>query len=260
MVLLVALATVVSTTVGGLVALRFRDRLHLVLGFTAGVILGVIAFDVLPEIFDLVRSTHTSVKIPMAALVLAFLAFHVLEKSLLVHAAHEQEYGEHEHSTAGPGVAATTAHAGHNHPTVGVASALALCAHSFTDGLGIGLAFQIDTGVGVAVALAVIAHDFADGLNTVGLMMRHGNSRRGALQLLAIDALAPMAGAALTLVVNVPERALLVCLGAFAGFLLYIGASDILPEAHANHPSRVTMLMTVLGTALIFLVVNFLPS
>jgi zinc transporter ZupT len=259
MVLLVALATLVSTTIGGLVALRFRDRLHLVLGFTAGVILGVVAFDLLPEIFTLVHETHTSVKVPMGALVVAFLGFHVLEKSMLVHAAHEQEYGEHEH-TPGHGVTGTAVSVGHNHPRVGVASALALCAHSFTDGLGIGLAFQINNGVGVAVALAVIAHDFADGLNTVGLMVRHGNSRRDALRLLAIDALAPMAGAAVTLAVHVPERVLLVSLGAFAGFLLYIGASDILPEAHANHPSRVTMLMTVTGTALIFVVVNFLPS
>ena len=37
--------------------------------------------------------------------------------------------------------------------------------------------------------------------------------------------------------------------GVFAGFLLYIGASDVLPEAHAKHPSAATELMTVLGAA-----------
>ncbi len=261
MVMLVATATVFSTTIGGLFALRFRDRLHLVLGFTAGVILGVIAFDVLPEIFDLVHETHVSVKVPMVALVAAFLAFHIVEKSLLLHAAHEAEYGEHEHAGAGvaPTAEADRAH-GHSHPSVGVASALALCLHSFTDGLGIGLAFQVDKGVDFAVALAVVAHDFADGLNTVGLMLRHGNDRRKALLLLALDALAPLAGAAVTLAIHVPERVLLVSLGTFSGFLLYIGAADILPEAHANHPSRVTIAMTVLGATLIFVVVGFLPS
>lgn len=260
MVVLVALITVVSTTVGGLFALRFRDRLHLVLGFTAGVILGVIAFDVLPEIFHLVHDTGTSVKVPMVALVVAFLAFHVLEKSLLVHAAHEQEYGEHDHGALMPAVEGPAHAEASGNPTVGVASALALCAHSFVDGVGIGLAFQIGTGVGVAVALAVVAHDFADGLNTVGLMLHHGNTRRRALGLLALDALAPMAGAALTLAVDVPERVLLICLGAFAGFLLYIGAADILPEAHANHPSQATMVATVSGAALMFVVVNLLPG
>jgi ZIP family zinc transporter len=45
-----------------------------------------------------------------------------------------------------------------------------------------------------------------------------------------------------------------VYLGLFAGFLLYIGASDILPEAPANHPSRITLLLTIEGTVFIFLV------
>ncbi|MEP6504594.1 MAG: zinc permease, partial [Betaproteobacteria bacterium] len=48
---------VVSTLAGGLMALRFRDRLHYLLGFTAGVLLGVVALDLLPEIF-LLAATH----------------------------------------------------------------------------------------------------------------------------------------------------------------------------------------------------------
>jgi len=48
------------------------------------------------------------------------------------------------------------------------------------------------------------------------------------------------------------RRALLLYLGAFAGFLLYIGASDILPEAHANHPSRLTLVTTIFGAALMW--------
>ena len=68
-----ALLTFVSTGFGGLFALRHRDRLHLILGFTAGVILGVVAFDVLPEISDLAEHTHTDFKIPMIALAGGFL-------------------------------------------------------------------------------------------------------------------------------------------------------------------------------------------
>ena len=39
--LLLSLATFASTLAGGLFALRFRDRLHYLLAFTAGVLLGV---------------------------------------------------------------------------------------------------------------------------------------------------------------------------------------------------------------------------
>jgi ZIP family zinc transporter len=238
--LLLALGTVFSTTAGGLFALRYRDRLHLILGFSAGVILGVVAFDVLPEIADLSASTGRSFSTAMIALVAGFLGFHIIEKSLLIHNAHEHEYGTHQHGT----------------PSVGLASALALAGHSLTDGIAIGLAFQVTDTVGFAVAIAVIGHDFADGLNTVSLMLANRNSRRRALLLLALDALTPVVGAALTLLFTVPDTGLLLYLGVFAGFLLYIGASDVLPEAHAEHPSVVTLALTVTGAVLMYVVVQ----
>ncbi|GAC1610466.1 MAG: ZIP family metal transporter [Mycobacteriales bacterium] len=241
--MLLALGTLFSTSAGGLFALRFRDRLHLILGFSAGVILGVVAFDLLPEISRLSGETRTPFRTPMVALVCGFLAFHIIEKSLLIHNAHEGEYGSHVH----------------RHPSVGVASALALAGHSLTDGIAIGLAFQVGSGVGFAVAAAVIGHDFADGLNTVSLMLTHRNTRRKALAFLALDALTPMVGAAMTLLVHVPQRGLLIYLGVFAGFLLYIGASDVLPEAHADHPSSVTLAMTVCGAAVMFVLIGLLP-
>jgi ZIP family zinc transporter len=225
---------------GGLFALRYRDRLHLILGFTAGVILGVVAFDVLPEMFSLAQSTGAGVDAAMLALVGGFLMFHIVEKGLLVHNAHEDEYGRHRH------------------PQVGVASAVALAGHSFMDGVAIGVAFQVNATVGVAVAVAVIAHDFADGLNTVSLALAHGNPRRRVLLLLGVDAAAPILGAASTLLFHIPPTGLLIYLGFFAGFLLYIGASDVLPEAHAAHPSLPTLGLTIVGTGLMYVTLTVL--
>jgi zinc transporter ZupT len=107
----------------------------------------------------------------------------------------------------------------------------------------------------VAVALAVIAHDFADGFNTFTITTLYGNARRRALTLLALDAVAPVAGAAVTLFIRVPTSVLGLYLGFFAGFLLYIATGDILPEAHSRHPTRLTLAMTVLGMAFMFAVV-----
>ena len=52
--------------------------------------------------------------------------------------------------------------------------------------------------------------------------------------MLVLDALAPVLGAASTLALQMPPYALLLYLGFFAGFLLYIGAADILPQAHSQ--------------------------
>jgi zinc transporter ZupT len=139
-----------------------------------------------------------------------------------------------------------------------IASALALIGHSLADGVAVGLAFQVSASVGLAVALAIIGHDFADGINTVSLMLMQGHDRRRAALMLFLDALAPLIGAAVTLLFHVPDQGLLVYLGAFAGFLLYIGASDILPEAHADHPSLATYGLTVLGTGLMYVVTEVL--
>ena len=236
---LVSLGTFFSTLFGGLFALRHRKRLHLIMGFTAGVLVGLVAFDLLPEIFDLVAAQKVSSVGPMLALVGGFLLFHIAEKSMLIHHAHEDEYTDKKH------------------PTVGILSALALSGHSFLDGVGIGLGFQVNTAVGIVVAIAVVAHDFTDGLNTVTLMLVNHNTNRRAFGLLLLDAAAPVLGALSTLLFTIPAAWLPIYLGFFAGFLLYIGASDILPEAHSERSTRATLLLTVLGAAFAFAVTRF---
>jgi zinc transporter ZupT len=236
---LLSLATFLSTLAGGLSALRLRSRIHFILAFTAGVLLGVVAFDILPEIVELAAAEATGVEGAMVALVGGFLSFHVVEKFILVHHGHEADYAEHRH------------------PEVGVVSAVALAGHSFMDGVGIGLAFQVSPAVGIAVAIAVIAHDFCDGLNTVSLMLLHGNKSARSVALLVVDAAAPLAGMASTLFFTVPASILILYLGFFAGFLLYIGAADILPEAHSRaRPSTALGLvaLTAAGAALMFAV------
>ena len=65
-----------------------------------------------------------------------------------------------------------------------------------------------------------------------------------------------MLGASITLFFVIPHAVLGLYLGFFAGFLMYLATSDILPEAHASHPTRLTILFTVLGVAFIWLVVG----
>jgi ZIP family zinc transporter len=73
--------------------------------------------------------------------------------------------------------------------------------------------------------------------------------------MLAIDAAAPLLGAASTLFFSLPDQVLALYLAFFAGFLLYLATGDILPEAHARHPTRLTMVATIAGVAFIGTVV-----
>jgi len=238
-VILLSVATFFSTLFGGLFAIRFKSKLHMIMGFTAGVLLGVVVFDIFPEIISTVSERHLDPVEPMIALVVGFLLFHVFEKSILIHHSHEDEY------------------AAHKHPHVGVLSALALVGHSFMDGVGIGLGFQVNTAVGLLVAIAVISHDFTDGMNTVTLMLVNHNTPRRSKIFLLLDALTPVLGAISTLFFTVSDQFLVLYLGFFAGFLLYIGVSDILPEAHSKHSSYKLIGLTCLGVLLTFMITRF---
>ncbi len=234
------LLTFVSTVFGGIVALKFKDRRHLLLGFTAGVLLSVVAFDLLPEIFEMAEGIGFDPRMAMVAMVMGFLIFHIAEKVFLVHHSHEADYSEHKH------------------PTLGSLSASALIAHSFFDGVAIGLGFQVSTAVGVTVALAVLAHDFCDGLNTVSLIKAHGGTDAKAKKFLLMDAIAPVLGGFSTLFFTFSSGALIMYLGFFAGFLIYMAASDILPEAHSKDSSLWTVLATILGVLLMYVVTGIL--
>jgi ZIP family zinc transporter len=139
---------------------------------------------------------------------------------------------------------------------VGLTAAAAMVGHSAMDGVAIGASFQVGGGMGTAVALAVIAHDFADGFNTFTLTSLYGNARRKAYAMLFADAVAPVAGAAASAFLAIPEGVLGGYLGLFGGVLLYLAAAEILPEAHHEHPARSTLLCTVAGVAFIWLVVG----
>jgi ZIP family zinc transporter len=237
--ILLSLATFFSTFSGGMFAVKFKNKLSEIMAFAAGVLLAVVGFEILPEIISQVGEYHFKPIIPMVALVGGFLVFHILEKTILIHHAHEHDYAEHKH------------------PNVGVLSALALVGHSFMDGIGIGLGFQVSPAVGVLVAIAVISHDFTDGMNTVSLMLSHKNSTAKSKFFLLLDSLAPILGAVSTLFFKLSPIFLVIYLGFFAGFLLYIGASDILPEAHSKKSSFGLIGLTVLGVVFIFVISRF---
>lgn len=223
---LIALGAFAATLLGGLFALRFKDKLHLILGFSAGAVVGVALFDLLPEAIALVGENR-SVSFTTALVGLGFVVYMILDRSISFHD-HSDRQGK------------------------GVLGAASLAVHSFLDGAAIGLAFQVSVAVGAIVAIAVLVHDFSDGINTVGLIMRTAGSRQKAFSWLFLDAVAPVVGIISTMFFAVSGNTLGIILAIFCGFFLYIGASDLLPESHHEHPVFATTFMTVLGIAVLY--------
>jgi zinc transporter ZupT len=227
LLVIIAAAAFFSTLCGGLLALRLRDKLHLILGFSAGAVIGVAFFDLLPEAIGFGEKFHAPSTI-LAWTALGFLFYLSMDRLLLFH-----------------GEAAPR----------GRFAAAVLCIHSLLDGIAIGLAFQASHDIGIVVAIAVLTHDFSDGINTMNIVLKNNGDRRQATRWLLVDAVAPVVGVASTRFFTLPGNAFGTALALFAGFFLYIGASDLIPESYHAHPKFLTTAMTLAGAAVLYLAI-----
>lgn len=122
-----------ATLTGGLLALRLQHRIVFALGVTAGVVLGVAVFDLVPEALELAHGYWTSrISIGFMAVGLGF--YMPLDRAL--RQATWLQAGWRTH--LGPAT---------------------LTLHSLMDGMGIGSAFQISADAGWLIALPILMHD-----------------------------------------------------------------------------------------------------
>ena len=229
-VMAIAAGAAAATMIGGLAALGLREKLHLVLGFSAGAVIAVAFFDLLPEALKL---NAYPPQVIVAAAALGFLFYFLFDRLVSLHAARpgNSQSGNSWRVWIGAG---------------------SFSAHSVLDGFAIGVAFQAGQAVGLVVAAAVLTHDFSDGLNTVNVVVKNDGARASALRWLVVDALAPLLGAGLSLTITLPKDWLALLLAGFSGFFLYIGASNLLPESQRAYPKFWTTAATLLGAAVLY--------
>jgi len=234
-----AVASFFSTIFGGVLALRFKDKLHLILAFASGAVVSTALFELLPEIIRLGNEQQLTTRNLMAFSVVGFLLFHIVERILIFsncqEASHQKEGCQH----------------------VGIFSATGFSFHSFFDGLGIGLGFLASFQLGIVMAAAVLAHDFSDGLNTATVILKNQGSSAQAFWWVLLNAVAPLAGVLFSFAIK-SSSIMPYVVSFYFGFFLYLGASDLLPEAHHRHSSYLTIVATILGFAFVYLVSGLL--
>ena len=238
-----AIVTCLSTFLGGAFAARHRRNIGVLGAFAAGVLITSSLLDMLPQTFILATSVSVLLENVMALTVVGFLFLYIISRVITKHVYTEDgEYTETKH------------------PIGGLFATSQLSVHSFIDGLAIGFGFQTDIHVGIVIAFAVICHDFTDGLSAVTVMLNSGNSLKNSLRMLFLDAVAPLLGAVVALFIVVPQYFLVLLLPFFAGGFLYLGASDLLPEAHEKNPQILTIVACTSGFILVFVLTYVLSN
>jgi zinc transporter ZupT len=236
MIILICISTFISTLLGGLFALKYQSKLYLVLGFSAGAVLAVAFFDLFPTAIELAAKVY-SVRQIASITGLGFIVYLVFDRLVIL-------FNNSRNKINGV------------RTLRGTIGAFSLTLHSLLDGVAIGLAFHISNAAGIIVATAVLVHDFADGINTANVIIKENGSKRYVLKWLFADAAAPLIGAYSTFYFQLPKETLGILLALVAGFFIYIGASDFLPESHERSPKLLTLLMTLLGFITIFIAIQ----
>jgi zinc transporter ZupT len=220
--ILLALATFVSTMIGGSITLKYMRYLPYFFAFAAGSLITVSFLDLLPESLKIAGDVNFPVRYLMIAVVGSFFAYSLLERLFLTHHLHDRD--DHAH-------------------IMGPVGAGSLIIHSLLDGVAIGASFRVSPAIGLIVALAVISHDFTDGINTVVIMLKNKQKLGNTVLFLGLDALAPVVGVILTTFINIPQNVLALILAIFVGEFLYIGASTLLPETREQHSKGIAVVM-----------------
>jgi ZIP family zinc transporter len=232
---LVSLAAFVSAVAGGVVAMRAARSVGLIIAVGAGIRIGAAFFDLVPESVELVGSLDAV----MIYTAIGFLAFYAVEKVTTLHVGHE--------------AATEIDHGAREHRHIGLIGASGMSLHSFLDGVALAAGLLVGSGLGLVIAAVVIVHRFSDGIGIVSFLLASRTALSETYWWVLIVAVAPVLGVLLGLVVPIPEAVLGAMLAVFAGFFLYIGAAELLPEAHRSDRSRWIVAATLAGVLAIYL-------
>lgn len=230
----VALAAFVSALAGGVVALRAVHAVGIIIAIGAGIRIGAAFFDLIPEAIEQTGDLESA----MIATAIGFLAFYSIEKLTALHVGHETA-AELDHDDAA-----------HRH--VGLLGAVGMGFHSFLDGVALAAALAVGGALGLVIAVVVVVHRFSDGIGVVSLLLASRMARAEAFRWVIVIAIAPVLGVVVGLLIPVSESTLGFLLAVFAGFFLYIGAAELLPEAHRNDRSRWVVAATLGGVVAIW--------
>lgn len=231
-IFLIAIGAFLFTLLGGFLTTKIKDKKHLLLAFSAGTVLAVSFFDLLPESLEMTTNTNVS----LLFTVIGFGVYFLLNNWLTSSVHKDGDCCDNKH-----------------HMNLGTSS---LVFHSMLDGIGIGLAFQASPVLGAMVAAGVLVHDFSDGINTATMSKKHGDTMNQTKKWVTLDALAPSVGIILSSFIHVPGNVMGVLFALFAGFFLYIAASDLVPECHHEHPKFLTGVMFFLGLGTLWTVMQ----
>ncbi len=225
------------------------------ISFAIGAMLGAVFLDLLPEAAETV-----GVKTAFTYALAGMIVFYVVEKFLHWHHHHEgRREGYREGHHEGYHVEGEKEYR-HVHP-VGYLNLVGDAIHNFIDGALIAASFLAGFPLGFISTAAIIAHEIPQELGDFSVLLYSGFEKSKALAFNFLSALTAVAGALVTFFAGFSAQANALLISFAAGSLLYIAATDLIPELHKHEEwealkSIAQVVVLLFGIAVIWFVGN----
>lgn len=226
---------------GGIASLIKRESpkaTSLLLSFTAGLMLCIVCFDMIPESVAATGNYYLAPIFLVVGFIITFLLNCWVDKSM------HHEADEHSHHCA-------CGH--HDLHTAGIVLAAAVALHNLPIGLVIGTSVAAE-GISYASVLSAITialHNIPEGISIAIPLLHDGSKKRAAIGIAALSGLPTVIGSLIGYSISShTPLALAIAMGFAGGAMLYVIFFELLPEAYRNWKSKWSILSTIIGLAL----------
>ncbi|MGI9036226.1 MAG: ZIP family metal transporter [Pyrinomonadaceae bacterium] len=251
--LLLGIFAASANVLGGLILFptgihnRFKFALKYVLALGAGFMLAVTFIEIFPETISLWQAKENSSQpeafiMPMVLLLVGYLLTQFFEHTIAPHV----HLGEEVHSD-------------HLIPASSVYTAIAgLLIHTFFDGVSIAAAAQVDFKIGILVFFAIFLHKFPEGFTIASMIIAAGKGFREVLIATSLVGLTTLLGVLFFLLIgNNLGFSVAYALPLASGVMLYVAASDLIPEVNHHGGKRPLVPLCVFGGVALFFLLHY---
>ncbi|MGQ0797720.1 MAG: ZIP family metal transporter [Methanobacteriota archaeon] len=215
---------------------RISDRTtHLMLGLSAGILLGLSFLNVIPESFEKAGVLGLADQAVPLGIAGGFFALMLIERQLL-----RRGEGGRGHDADG-----------HAIQPFGALALSALTIHGLVDGFVIPLGFELGEATGTVIVFAVALHQIPDSFAALAVGMASTQGRRASAFVLATAIDTPLGILLGVLFLGVGAPWLPVGLAFSAGTFLFVSAADLIPELQHRTRSALVTAMIVVGFAIV---------
>lgn len=239
-----------------------HNSIHL-MSFAAGIMLSLAFLHLIPEALEISNHNHLETdhqletghsepsvndnhsisenKMIFLMIVIAFVIFSIIESLIRIHPRHD--CGDETP---------------HKHSVLSVLSITGLTLHSLIDGVIIAVGFKAGFRLGIMTTIAVVLHEVPEGIITTSILLHDTMKKNMVFFFSLLVAIATPIGAISSyfLIGEAESNILKILIALAAGSLIYISASDLIPETHKSE-KRLNTIFLIAGIIIFYVIGNF---